>query len=52
MIIRMWRGPVPKAKRAAYIDYLKKTGHDDYARTPGCKGGNSSAATSATRSSS
>ena len=37
MIIRMWRGPVPKAKRAAYIDYLKKTGLDDYARTPGCK---------------
>ena len=25
MIIRMWRGPVPKAKREAYIAYLKKT---------------------------
>jgi hypothetical protein len=38
MIIRMWRGPVPKAKRAAYVGYLKETGLDDYAKTPGCRG--------------
>ena len=38
MIIRMWRGPVPKAKREAYVGYLQKTGLGDYAKTPGCKG--------------
>jgi hypothetical protein len=36
-IIRMGRGPVPKAKRQAYIDYLKRTGLADYAKTPGCR---------------
>jgi heme-degrading monooxygenase HmoA len=37
MVIRMWRGPVPKAKRQAYTDYLKSTGLADYAATPGCR---------------
>ncbi|MDJ0947368.1 MAG: antibiotic biosynthesis monooxygenase [Alphaproteobacteria bacterium] len=35
MIVRMWRGPVPKEKKAAYVDYLKTTGLKDYASTPG-----------------
>ena len=36
MIIRMWRGPVPKAKRESYVGYLQKTGLGDNAKTPGC----------------
>jgi heme-degrading monooxygenase HmoA len=38
MIVRMWRGPVPKAKTAAYIDYLKQTGLKDYQDIQGNKG--------------
>ncbi|MBS0276898.1 MAG: antibiotic biosynthesis monooxygenase [Proteobacteria bacterium] len=38
MIVRMWKGLVPKEKKAAYIDYLHKTGLSDYEKTPGNKG--------------
>jgi heme-degrading monooxygenase HmoA len=38
MIARMWRGPVPRAQRDAYIAYLKETGLNDYARTAGNRG--------------
>ncbi|HEX3808508.1 MAG TPA: hypothetical protein VHW02_02315 [Rhizomicrobium sp.] len=38
MIVRMWKGLVPKEKKAAYIDYLHKTGLADYAKTSGNKG--------------
>ena len=38
MIARMWRGPVRKAQKQAYIEYLKETGLSDYARTPGNRG--------------
>jgi heme-degrading monooxygenase HmoA len=38
MIVRMWRGPVPKAKQAAYVEYLKKTGLNDYQKIPGNRG--------------
>lgn len=38
MIVRVWKGLVPKEKKAAYIDYLHKTGLSDYADTPGNKG--------------
>ncbi len=34
-IARVWHGVVPKSKRAAYIEYLKKTGMEDYSSTPG-----------------
>src|SRR5438270_1023876 len=38
MIARMWRGPVMKAEKQAYIEYLKETGLSDYAHTPGNRG--------------
>jgi heme-degrading monooxygenase HmoA len=38
MIARMWRGPVPKAKKEAYVAYLRETGLNDYVRTPGNRG--------------
>ena len=38
MIVRMWRGPVPKAKQAAYVDYLKQTGLNDYQKIAGNRG--------------
>ncbi|SRR5579885_2874589 len=38
MIVRMWRGEVPKEKKAAYIEYLHKTGLSDYRNTPGNRG--------------
>jgi heme-degrading monooxygenase HmoA len=34
----MWRGPVPRAKKEAYVDYIEKTGLADYAATPGNRG--------------
>ncbi|HSM97319.1 MAG TPA: hypothetical protein VLT91_14845 [Rhizomicrobium sp.] len=38
MIVRMWKGLVPQEKKAAYVEYLHKTGLSDYANTPGNKG--------------
>jgi heme-degrading monooxygenase HmoA len=38
MIARIWRGPVPKAKKDAYVDYIERTGLADYARIPGNRG--------------
>ncbi len=38
MIVRVWRGEVPKEKKAAYIAYLHKTGLSDYRNTPGNRG--------------
>jgi len=38
MIVRMWKGPVPKAKGDAYEEYLKKTGLADYRTIEGNKG--------------
>ena len=38
MIVRMWKGLVPKEKKAAYVEYLHKTGLSDYGNTPGNKG--------------
>jgi heme-degrading monooxygenase HmoA len=38
MIARMWRGPVRKAQKQAYIEYLKETGLSDYAHTGGNRG--------------
>ena len=37
-IARVWHGAVPKAKSAEYLEYVKKTGMRDYARTPGNQG--------------
>lgn len=35
MIARMWHGRVPRAKAAAYEEYLRATGLADYGATPG-----------------
>ncbi len=35
MIVRVWRGVVPKTKGAKYLEYLKTTGMKDYSHTPG-----------------
>ena len=38
MIVRMWRGTVPMAKKAAYIDYVNRTGMTEYRATAGNRG--------------
>lgn len=38
MIIRMWHGRVPTAKKQAYLEYLKRTGLKDSAATAGNRG--------------
>lgn len=38
MIVRMWRGHVPAAKKDAYVRYLEDTGLADYRRTAGNRG--------------
>ena len=38
MIVRMWRGHVPKAKKDDYVAYLKQTGLADYGNIPGNRG--------------
>jgi hypothetical protein len=38
MIVRVWHGRVPAAKKQAYIDYLHRTGLKDYAATRGNRG--------------
>lgn len=35
MIARKWHGMVPKAKKEAYFDYLKRTGLHDYGAVKG-----------------
>ena len=35
VVVRVWRGVVPKEKSAEYLEYLKRTGAKDYASTPG-----------------
>ena len=35
VIAQVWHGVVPKAKSVGYLEYIKKTGMKDYARTPG-----------------
>ena len=38
MIARMWRGWVRTEDRAAYADYIDRTGMAEYRRTPGNQG--------------
>ena len=38
VIARVWRGVVPKSKKAEYLEYLKETGMKDFAGTPGNAG--------------
>ena len=38
MIIRAWRGRVRSDLADAYVDYLRRTGLPDLARTPGNRG--------------
>ena len=38
MILREWRGRVPRDKAGAYLKYLRHTGLHDYAATPGHRG--------------
>ncbi len=38
MIVRMWQGHVPKAKKRAYVRYMEETGLADYRRTAGNRG--------------
>ena len=38
MIARMWRGWVRTADRAAYVDYIERTGMAEYRATPGNQG--------------
>jgi len=35
MIFRTWRGRIRTADRAEYVAYIRATGLDDYAATPG-----------------
>ena len=38
MIARIWRGWVRTDDRAAYVDYIERTGIAEYRRTPGNQG--------------
>jgi heme-degrading monooxygenase HmoA len=38
MIVRMWRGKVPKKLKSEYVAYLNKTGLADYGKIAGNKG--------------
>jgi hypothetical protein len=38
MIVRIWRGWVRTEDRAAYVDYIERTGMAEYRRTPGNQG--------------
>jgi heme-degrading monooxygenase HmoA len=38
MIARIWRGVVREANKDIYLDYLKKTGLEEYTETPGNRG--------------
>ena len=38
MIARIWRGWVRTADRAAYVDYIERTGMAEYRGTPGNQG--------------
>ena len=38
MIARIWRGTVREADKDTYYEYLKKTGLQEYAATPGNRG--------------
>src|SRR5438067_8221545 len=38
MIARMWRGWVRAEDRAAYVDYIERTGMAEYRSTPGNRG--------------
>lgn len=38
MIMREWRGSVPRDKADAYVEVLERTGLKDYADTPGNRG--------------
>ncbi len=38
MIMREWRGSVPRDKADAYVEVLERTGLKDYAGTPGNRG--------------
>jgi heme-degrading monooxygenase HmoA len=35
IILRRWTSRIRTSAEAAYVDYVKRTGMDDYARTPG-----------------
>lgn len=38
MLMRMWRGSVPKAKHAAYVEYVKQTGYKESLEAAGNRG--------------
>lgn len=38
MILREWRGRVPRVKTAAYLEFLRAQAMPDYAATPGHRG--------------
>jgi len=38
MIARIWRGVVRESDKDIYLDYLKKTGLQEYTETPGNRG--------------
>jgi heme-degrading monooxygenase HmoA len=38
MIVRMWRGWVRTEKAREYVDYIERTGMDEYHNTPGNEG--------------
>jgi heme-degrading monooxygenase HmoA len=38
MIARIWRGRVRSEDRAAYVDYIERTGMAEYRSTPGNQG--------------
>ena len=38
MIVRIWKGATRAADTDAYLAFLDRTGHRDYARTPGNRG--------------
>jgi len=35
MISRIWKGNVPMEKKESYLQYIRETGLEEYARTPG-----------------
>lgn len=37
-VVREWRGRVPRERSAEYLAYMRRTGLDDYAGTPGHRG--------------
>ena len=38
MIVRIWRGRIPKARLEEYVAYMEETGLKEYTATPGNQG--------------